>query len=313
MEYYSLTIFKNIYDNKTNKRMDFNSWNEFEELLYLLSIQPLKNKSDAYLISPATYINNSTRANKNVINWAKWAAVDVDDHNISGNLEEELISKYGDYYFVCYSTASSTIEFPKFRLVFPLSNPVENNSIKKFWFALNSKLKNIGDKQTKDLSRMYYIPATYDNSNNFIFTNKGSHINPSELMEEYPFVEPAGSKGFLDHLPEDVRNAIIEYRKNKMDNKDKYSWTGLRDCPFVNKNIINQYKAISQTGWYHKMYQFMVSVAFNSIKNEYPISEDELEKLARELDRETGNWYAKRPLRVEAASAIDYAYRNTKF
>ena len=33
----SLTIFDSIYDNKTNKRMDYNSFDEFEAILYKLS------------------------------------------------------------------------------------------------------------------------------------------------------------------------------------------------------------------------------------------------------------------------------------
>ena len=33
----SLTIFDSIYDNKTNKRMDYNSFDEFEQVLYKLS------------------------------------------------------------------------------------------------------------------------------------------------------------------------------------------------------------------------------------------------------------------------------------
>lgn len=309
---YSVTIFRNIFDNKTDKRMDFSTWEEFENLFYQLSTQKYSSKKDAYLISPATYVEGTTRSNKNVVSWASWAAVDVDDHVFSGDLQSSLIDKYGKYYFVCYSTASSRIDFPKFRLVFPLSTPVENKFIKKFWYALSSELDDIVDKQTKDLSRMYYIPGQYENANNFIFSNKkGIYIDPIELMDKYPYVQVSKSNSFLDNLPEEVQLQLIQHRKNQLKNRDKYSWSSLRDCPFVNKTLIAQYKSISETGWYHKMYQFMVSVAFNSIRKGYPITEDELEKLARELDRETGNWYEKRPLNMEAGSALNYAYKNS--
>ena len=52
--------------------MDLKNFNEFEELLYKLSKEPLQTKKEAMLISPATYHENTTRANVNVINWDSW-------------------------------------------------------------------------------------------------------------------------------------------------------------------------------------------------------------------------------------------------
>lgn len=309
---FSLTIFKSVFDNKTHRRMDFSDWKQFEELLYQLSEQPFESKKEAYLISPATYSPDATRANKNVVEWAGWAAVDVDDHVFEGNLEQELKERYGSYHFICYSTASSTVDHPKFRLVFPLRSNVKGNRIKHFWFALNSELGSIGDKQTKDLSRMYYIPGSYAGSFSFIFTNHGDFIDPESLMRKHPYVEKATGNSFLDKLPEELQKQVIAHRKQRLPNRDKYSWNGLHDCPFVNKQMIAEYKSITGTGWYHKMYQFMCSLAFNAIRCGYPITEVEIEQLTRELDRETGNWYEKRPIKLEANSALNYAYKNSE-
>src|SRR6056300_158183 len=112
----SLTLFKSIFDNKTHKRMNFRSFAEFEKLLFELSKVKRKDKKAAQLISPATYIENTTRANNNVIDWGGWCAVDVDDHEFKGDLKSELDVLAGDYHYVCYSTASSRIDSPKFRL-----------------------------------------------------------------------------------------------------------------------------------------------------------------------------------------------------
>ncbi len=76
----SATFFKSIYDNKTHKNMSFSGFPQFEEFLYKLSERKLEDKKAAQLISPATYIEDTTRANKNVVDWAGWAAMDVDDH-----------------------------------------------------------------------------------------------------------------------------------------------------------------------------------------------------------------------------------------
>jgi len=289
--------------------MDFDNWSEFESLLVELSQKNVKSKKEASLISPAVYLPNTTRANANVTHWAKWAAVDIDEYEIDNkSLQEELNKTLGDYYYVCYSTASSTIDFPKFRIIFPLANAVEANDIKHFWFALNSFIESMGDKQTKDLSRMYYIPAQYENANNFLFINKGKFIEPLELMAKYPYRNETRGSNFFDNLPDAIQKEIIQYRKDQSEN-NTITWTSYHNCPFVNKNLVIEYKSISNTGWYHLMYKIMVSIAGNAIKRKYPITAEEVEKLCKELDMETGNWYENRPLIKEANRAIEFCYK----
>ena len=53
--------------------MSFHSWDDFKRLLFDLSKQKRKGKKDAELISPATYVDGTTRANRNVLAWAGWA------------------------------------------------------------------------------------------------------------------------------------------------------------------------------------------------------------------------------------------------
>ena len=306
---YSLTIFKSIFDNKTDKRMDFDDWSEFESLLVDLSKENVKSKKEASLISPAVYLPDTTRANANVTHWAKWAAVDIDEYEIDNeSLKEELNKTLGDYYYVCYSTASSTTDFPKFRIVFPLTDSVAADDIKHFWFALNSFIDSMGDKQTKDLSRMYYIPANYDRANNFLFINKGKFIEPLELMAKYPYRNETRGSNFFDNLPDAIQKEIVQYRKDQSEN-NTITWTSYHDCPFVNTGLVAEYKTTSNTGWYHLMYKIMVSIAGNAIRRQYPITAQEVENLCKELDMETGNWYENRPLIKEANRAIEFCYK----
>ena len=305
----SLTIFKNLYDNKTDKRMDFSSFDELEKLLYRLSEVELASKKDAQLISPAVFKPGTTRANKNVTEWAGWAAIDVDDHEFKGNLKDELLLRYGNYRFVCYSTASSRTDFPKFRIVFPLDDVVETERIKHFWYSLNQELGNIGDAQTKDLSRMYFIPGKYSSAHNFIFSSMGAPVSPHEIMAKHPFVEKTGNS-FLDKLPPEMQKQILEHRKAKMVNTD-IKWSSYKDCPFFPKKLAGEYQALTGTGWYHKMYQIMVSMASKALFRKYPITSNEIATLCKEFDREHGNWYENRPMEREAENALEYAYRNT--
>jgi len=205
----SLTLFKSTFDNKTHRKMSFHSWSDFSSLLFHLSELERKGKKDAELISPATYVDGTTRANRNVLAWAGWAAVDVDDYEYEGDLKDDLVMRFGDYNFICYSTASSTLDQPKFRLVFELERQVEQSEIKHFWWSLNKQLEDIGDAQTKDLSRMYYIPAKYVGAHNFIFDNSGHPVDVDHLMAKWPYDRSRDSKNFLDRLPPGTTSSRI--------------------------------------------------------------------------------------------------------
>ena len=303
----SLTLFNSIFDNKTTQRLTFKDFDGFEKALYGLAQRKIKSKKDAPLMSPAQYKPDTTRANANVTVWAGWCAVDVDDFKFEGDLNDALNHRFSNWKYVCYSTASSTQSTPKFRLVFPLTKNVQAEKIRHFWYALQTELGDLGDKQTKDFSRMYYIPAEYDNAYNFIFSHDGNPIDPDTLMSKYPYREKGGNS-FFDRLPEDMQREIIEHRKSKLDNVN-VNWSSYKNCPFLPKQLVQEYKLITNTGWYHKMYQIMVAIAGRAVEHKYPITAQEITILCRELDSETGNWYKNRPMEKEADRAIEYVYR----
>lgn len=311
---YELTIFKNQYDNKTHKRISVNTWDAFVDLLYGLSEKPGEKggRDSSPLISPAVFANNSTRSNKSTLYWGAWCCVDVDDHNFSSDLstlKEQLHAKLGNVDYVVYSTASSRADHVKFRIVYRLDQQVEADRIKAFWFALNTELGEIGDPQTKDLARMYYVPADYPGAYGFIFDNRsGVPLDVDALIAKHPYVEKTGNS-FLDRLSPALQQAVIEHRKGQLQNTN-FSWSGYSDCPFFPKKLANEYKLLASTGWYHKMYQIMVATAGNAISKGYPITAREIEELCRQFDRDTGNWYENRPMHVEADRALEYIYRN---
>lgn len=317
----SFTVFTSIFDNKTDTRVDFDSFDKFEKALYHLSTLPgYKAKRGEFtkkaspLISPAIYKPDTTRANANVIEWASWAALDVDNHKFDGDLESELARLYPNTYFVCYSTASSTRDTPKFRLVFPLTRAVRSEEIKHFWFALNTEFGMVGDTQTKDLSRMYYVPAKYPNAYNFIFTHRtDQYLDVDNLLSKHEY-KVVNSTNFIDRLPEETQKKIIERRQYALlKEKKEITWNSYKDCPFVNKRLIDEYRRIAGvdgSGRYSMIYKIMTSIACNAVKRDYPITEYEIVEMIRQLDRETSNIYAKRPLNTEASRAIEFAYRN---
>lgn len=326
---YSLTAFGSIFDNKTHRQIHHDSWESFEAMLYKMAETPgyklkkgerkaPKGLKASPLISPAVFPEGKTRANDNVTEWAGWAALDIDDHKFEGDLQKELHAKYGSYYYVCYSTSSSTLDHPKFRLVFPLNVCVRKENIKQFWYALNKEFDGLGDGQTKDLSRMYYVPAVYPGANNFIFTNTGNFVNPNALIEKHPMVVVQNSvQTFMDRLPLEVQKKVLNHREELLKGKANYDfeWSSYSDCPFVNKKMINDYRMISGSdgsGRYSMIYKIMTSIACNAIKRKYPITSNQIAEMIRQLDRDTANIYAKRPLNTEAERALEYAYRTVE-
>lgn len=306
----SLTVFKSIKDNNASRTQTFESFKDFESLLYKLSkekaYKPKKDENTvgSPLISPAVYGDIKKRRNVNVTEWAGWAALDVDSYE--GKFDD-IINSFGDYGFICYSTASSTQEHPKFRIIVELQTHVKAEDIPHFWYALNKEFLGLGDAQTKDLSRMYYVPGQYPGAYNFIFTREGPSVSPVELMKKYPYVRK--SKNLLETLSPEVRAKILEQKRSNLTNRN-YSWTSYLDCPFVNSNQVAKYQAITGSGWYHALYNIMVSIAFNALDKGYPITETEIAQLARQIDADNGGWYSSRPIEQEALRALTYAISN---
>lgn len=303
---YEITLFKNRFDNKTYRKMVCEDWNSFVKLFKRLSEQVLEGKHQAALISPAVYTSGTTRSNKNVEYWGKWAAIDVDEGDFCPSTLSET---FGHFNHIIYSTASSTAMQPKFRLVFELSRKVQANEIKHFWYALHKLTNEMGDGQTSDLSRMYYVPASYRTEYHFFYSNiLGKPLDVDKVLNSVDYVS-TDTGDFLDRLPEELRTQVLSHRKSRMDNTD-ITWTDYKDCPFFPKGLAEKYKSITDTGWYHTMYCIMVAIATSALKKKYPITQDQIADLCCQFDREHGHWYEKRPMRVEAASALEYAYRN---
>lgn len=310
---FELTLFKNQFDNKTDSTIEFSQWDKYVRWLYKTSKLEGKKGGDnsTPLITPAVFEEGTTRSNRTTDYWGSWCGIDVDDHDFGTDADDlrlVLEEKFKDFAFVCYSTASCRKGKLKFRLVFPLTGTVDKDRIKHFWFALNKELGDIGDPQTKDLARMYYLPAQYPNAYNFIFHSTGrKFIDPDEVMARHKYVQKTGNS-FMDRLPPEMQKAVIEHRKSQLNNTN-ITWSTYSDCPFWPKSLAVEYMHIQGTGWYHKMYQIMIAIAGRAIDKGYPITANQIAEMCKQFDADTGNWYESRPLNVEADRALEYIYR----
>ena len=314
-----MTVFESLYDVKTERRIRKNSWNEFVKFLQDLSRLSYTKKT-APLISPAVYKDGTTRSNKNVSAWAGWAALDIDAHPFDniGAVKWWMNQFHSEKTYLCYSTASSSQVKPKFRLVFPLTEWIDDSrKIQRFWMALNKEFAEIADQQTKDQSRMYFIPAQYTESdNNFFWSVKKNAINPDALIRKHNMESLQINSGtsFLDMLPEKMREEIISYREQQLKSSGKrYNWTDYRDCPFVKEEPLRNYREIALTGQegrYRSLYNLMVSIAGAAIMREYAITAHEIKDLVLEIDSDVDSFYKNRKILPECERAIAFVYTN---
>lgn len=309
---YRLTSFASIFENKTNNAVSLKDWDEFLDLFKKLSETPgrkLKKGERGIgspLISPAVYKKGTTRANKNVLHWAKWCALDIDEYEGS---YMDILAKFKDYRCIVHSTASSTKDHPKFRVILPTTKDIQADDISKFWYSINKKFGCVTDEQTKDLSRMFYVPAKYPGAFNFIYEKDGDIIDYEQVMLEHgsDFSERKGS--FYDNLPNEVRDKLLAHKTSGL-SRSNHKWSGISDCPFVNQKQIDQYKQIAFTdgsGRYALIYKIMTTIACNAVKANYNITVSDIVALIVELDTQTSNIYSHRPLDVEAQRAITFA------
>ena len=195
-------------------------------------------------------------------------------------------------------------------MVFPLTGIIGTDKIKAFWHAINALVLDVVDAQTKDLSRMYYVPAKYPDAYSFIFKNEGNHINPFDLMNRFPYTEAARKKKFIDTLPKALQKEVINYRRNQLDNV--VTWTGYKDCKFWPKTLANEFTAMAHidgSGRFRMMYAIMIAIAGNAVEAGYNITSDEIAELCREFDAVNTNLYEKRDMESEAENALEYVLK----
>jgi len=281
------------------------AWDKFISNMKSISIiKGHKPSKDEYtqqgMISSGIYADNTARGNKQVIGW-EMVMLDIDDCSLELS---EIISKFQNYNTLIYSSPSCTKDKIKLRVCIELDSFASREYLSQVWFACNAWLDGIVDKQTKDPARMMYIPAMYDNKGkdyySIFVTTKGKALDWKELIEKYPS-SPEEEKYKASNKLSKLKRKI--YLKNK---KPPVTNIRAKNCPFVYKQMIDDY-LLTPIGEHHlAIYKFMVKVCYNAQKIEYPLSIDELVEMAEQLDEMDGSYYDNKKLYNSAQDAIDY-------
>lgn len=238
--------------------------------------------------------------------------MDIDE---TTRIEEvsSMLREYGALAWI-YNSPSHKVEAHRFRVVMPYAAPIMNDPSlpfgaisehKKVWLCVDHSLGNCIDKQTKDISRCFYIPGQYGSAeaHHFKFIDGTVH-KPSDwvdavwddIRKDHEPQEPT----MLDNMRENERK-----KRRKVMNAD---WAGLADCPYVKQEYIDRYLSLAKGNHHNGLFVFMCRVFGNAKIRGHEITSDEVTSLARELDFLDGGWYASgnRKIELEAQRALRY-------
>jgi hypothetical protein len=124
------------------------SWDQLRELLTFH--EENTEKTDGALWSPVEYYPSTTRGNRNV-RFIEALVVDMDGESFRE-------ARLDGLEWFAYSTYSHSDSDPHYHLVLPLAERVPAGLWRAVWEGLHQRLNLIGDPQTKDPARLFYLP-----------------------------------------------------------------------------------------------------------------------------------------------------------
>jgi len=158
---------------------------------------------------------NGPRRKSNVVA-ANAIALDIDSIPESDLLE--TLDRLKQFEYVAYTThkhrSSSARGRPRIRVVLPFLNSVHPSAYPDVWNALNRLVGSVNDPHTKDISRLHFLPSTFDSNVAESIHHPGKWLEPEDLPDELPAPASADETDFAktDQLVA-IRNKARAIRK----------------------------------------------------------------------------------------------------
>jgi hypothetical protein len=195
-----VSLFNNKFDNKPKEKLF-----AIDNFIKHLQCPDVRSVKDGLLWCPARY-RNDHRAKINVI---ELSILELDIDN-GATLAEALdpFKKLG-YFTLYHTTFSHTQEHHKFRIIVPLSKPIPSDQFIYLYYWANKLVGKVVDPQSKDESRMFYLPShqpnmPYESGIFGAFFLDWQKIITPELTEEFNanhHTPAAAPKAFSENIP----------------------------------------------------------------------------------------------------------------
>lgn len=190
----SVNHYKNLYSNSflTSKPLTF------KELVKYLS--DVKVSDDKY--SNGTYIlgemKDTHRNDENVLN-RHALALDIDDLPTDTSIVEDIENMFS-FSYILYSTFSHRVDKPRFRLIIPLSKPIEKEYYKPAIKFFEKQLGVSVDEKSFTWSQCMARAVKQSDDADFIFKYQNSYFIDTDTLI-------SGLKQYMEEKPTDMNNA----------------------------------------------------------------------------------------------------------
>lgn len=138
------------------------------------------------LWSPVDYRPGTTRANRNVSRVFAFVA------DLDGIPLDDIRGRLAGLEWHAYTTYSHSPDKPSWHVVLPLDTPVAARDWRRAWLTIRAWLK-MGDEQTCDASRAYFIPQRHPDRVAEVDSRFGSWLDWRDLPQ---VAAPAGTPFF---------------------------------------------------------------------------------------------------------------------
>lgn len=212
----TISRFPELFD--TDPRVDEISW---PDLFAEFSVKRpfLHRRHPGW--SPAIF-DPPKRALEN-IKWVHALALDYDNKTKSGDRAADPITiaavadMLGDFYGLIHTTRSHAKDWPRFRVILPLTRPVSAWEYTALWQAAARRWPGL-DPAPKDASRFWYTPGMGDHEGADFeaVTIAGAFLNPDEFLRERALATPpppsdnqkeVRARAYIATMPEAISGA----------------------------------------------------------------------------------------------------------
>jgi hypothetical protein len=163
------TLFLSLTD-VTVKRHDVRTYEQLVE--YLSESVESDTKDDVELWSPTKYKNGAARGDAGV------ESVSCFVLDLDGVRWESVKHFLEPFEYFAHTTWSHSVEKERWRVVFPLSRPVQADEWKAVWLRLNALFGKFGDPSCSNVSRFYFRSAHKPGHDHDAFRHDGQLLNP---------------------------------------------------------------------------------------------------------------------------------------
>lgn len=288
------------------------------------------------------------RANANIRHLSAFAAdIDTPPDDPRYLTFDETCEMLSGYAYIAHSTTTNCDDHHRFRLIFPLPQPVPASAWLRVWQHVNQRLDGKIDPATKDPARLSFAPACWtaekyhDSSKGQVTLNRPFNAFRANLRGEF-FVDAATVKKLTAEalvmtgiMCAPTMNVSARIGTMSAAIPDTAAKSAAADAPSrltgIQMDRLAKGYPDDWPGWaiYSSLisspaaklvplaslaassgsrdYRFMLSIACRSVENGFPISHDALLKLAEQFSQH----YLKRSndrLSGQAMNALSYVY-----